>query len=368
MANDIALIALPATSVTYRFVSVHRIVGFSDLRPTPELLAAREIPLNLGVAGVSATLIFDPNAALSEVDRGAALGQLMLLGFTGQRAPGDVLNAVHEQAAVYAQERLKKFGAPGVYLVLEARGDLISTPTEVARDLGGALLAFDAVDKTALKAQYAPLVSAAVAAVALSVETTTDVANVADGIALALPDGRQLYSVTMTGSSASLTTARPATDKDARAIEMAMAALMGDERLATPSRLLVGALRSTADRLEAFLFAWAGLEMVIRKYTGGCERGEWVHTVPEAFRAIASALHEGFRDGGHPYYSLAQKSRVFALTHKMGSGEDLGAEITRIRRAYREPLYHEGAIADRLPVEALVSLLRKAIAAAVNSD
>lgn len=30
-----------------------------------------------------------------------------------------------------------------------------------------------------------------------------------------------------------------------------------------------------------------------------------------------------------------------------------GAEITRIRRAYREPLYHEGAIADRLPVEAL---------------
>jgi hypothetical protein len=368
MADEVALKALPATPITYRFVSVHRIVGFSDLRTTPALQAAREIPLNLGIAGVSATLIVDPNAALSEVDRAAALAHLLLLGFAGQRAPGDVLNAVHEQAAVYAQERLKKFGAPGVYLVLEARGELISTPTEVARDLDGALFAFDAVDKTAIKARYAPLVSAALAAVALSVDTTTDVANVADGISFTLPDGRQLYSVTMTVGSASLTTARPATDKDARAIEMAMAALIGDERLATPAQLLVDALRSTADRLEAFLFAWAGLEMVVRKCTVGCERGEWVLTVPEAFRTIASALHEGFRDGGHPHYSLAQKSRMFALSHRMGSGEDLGAEITRIRRAYREPLYHEGSIADRLPVEALVLLLRKVIAAALNSD
>lgn len=238
---------------------------------------------------------------------------------------------------------------------------------EIARDLGAAVFAFDAVDRTALKAKYASLVRAALAAVALSVDTTTDVANVAEGIALTLPDGRPLYSLTMTAGSARLTTARPATDKDARAIEMAMATLIGDERLATPSRLLVDALRSAADRLEAFLFAWAGLEMVIRKYTAGCERGEWIQAVPEAFRAIASAVHEGFREGGHPHYSLAQKARVFALTHQMGAGEDLATEINQIRKAYREPLYHEGAITDRLPVEALVSLLRKVIAAAMDA-
>jgi hypothetical protein len=88
--------------------------------------------------------------------------------------------------------------------------------------------------------------------------------------------------------------------------------------------------------LEAFIFAWAALEMVIRKYTVGCESGEWVQSVPEAARETASALHKGFIDACHEHYSLATKSRVFALTHKMGSGEDLAVEVTRIRKAYRE--------------------------------
>ena len=200
MTDDVAMTTLPATPVRYRFVSVHRIVGFSELRTIPELLTARELPLDLHMTGVSANLTIDPNQALTEIDRGAALGHLMLLGFfSDQRAPVDLLTAIHEKASGYAQERLKKFGAPGVYLVLEARGDVISTQAEVARDLGGAMFAFDAVDKKALIAPYAPLVSAAVAAVALCVDTTSDVANVADGVELTLPDDRPLYSLTFLG-------------------------------------------------------------------------------------------------------------------------------------------------------------------------
>ncbi len=307
MADDTALTALPATLISYRFVSVNRIVGFSELRMTPELEVTQALPPDLGIAGVSATLIVDPNAALTEVDRGAALGHLMMLrAFAGKGPTGDLLQAIRERAEEYARERLKKFGPSGVYLVLESRGEPLSTPTAVARDLGGALLGFDVVDKKALKSQYGALVSAALAAVALSVDTTTDIADVANGIALTLPDGRPLYSLTITGGNASLTTARPATDKDARAIEKAMPALMRDERLRSPSRLLVDALRSTTDRLEAFIFGWAALEMVIRKCTVGCERGEWLHTVPEVQREIASALHQGFIDGCKPAANVDQ--------------------------------------------------------------
>jgi hypothetical protein len=367
MADDAALTALPATPVNYRFVSVSRIVGFSELRMTPELEVIQSLPLDLGVAGVSATLTVDPNSALTEVDLGAALGHLMMLrAFVGQSPPGDLLQAMRERAAEFARERLKKFGPTGVYLVLEARGKLVSSPTEVARDLGGALLAFDAVDKKTLKAQYAPLVSASLAAVALSANTTTDLAHVADGVVLTLPDARPLYSLTITGSNANLTAARSATDTDARAIEKAMASLIRDERLKSPSRLLVDALRSTADRLEAFIFGWAALEMVIRKFTVGCEDGEWVQTVPQAVRESASTLHERFIDGGHQHYSLAERTRIFALRHGLGPGEDLAAEITQLRKAYREPLYHEGAIADQFPVEAIVVLARKLLAAAAR--
>jgi hypothetical protein len=368
MADETALIALPATPVAYWFVSAHRIVGFSELRTGQELGATRELPLNLGVAGMSAYLTSDPNAALIEIDRGTAVGHLMLLGFGGHRTPGDVLKAVNEQAAGYAQERLKKFATPGVYLVLQARGELVTAPTEIARDLGGALFAFDAVDKKALRAQYAPLVSAALTAVALTVNTTADVTLVADGIALTLPDGRPLYSVTMTGGNVNVITSRPATDSDARAIEKAMTAVLRDERLRSPSRLLVDALRSSSDRLEAFIFAWAALEMVVRKYTAGCETGEWVRSVPDKHRITAAAIHAAYVDGGYQYYSLAAKSRAFALTHRLGTGEDIAAEVTRIRTAFREPLYHEGAIAEQLPVEAVVALVRRVIEAAVNSE
>jgi len=200
------------------------------------------------------------------------------------------------------------------------------------------------------------------------VDRTTDIDNVADGIALILPDGRPLYSVTITGGNANLITARPATANDAHAIERAMAALIGDKRLVTPSRLLVDALRSSTDRLEAFIFAWAGLDAVIRKFTADCETGKWLSKVPEEYRAAAAALHREYVDQGHRHYSLAQMARTFALCHKMGSGEDLAADITRLKNAYREPIYHQGSIADWLPVEAVTALLRQVIDAAVNSD
>ncbi len=369
MTDDPTTIHLPATSVRYAFVSVHRIVGFSEIRSGSELRVVRDLPLNLGIADVSARLTADFSADLMEVDRRAALAHLMLLGFAGQREPGPILEAIHEHAVVLAQERLKKLGPSGVYLVLEARGDVITTPTDIARDLGAALLAFDAVDKKALQKQHEPLMSAALTAVALAVNTTVDVSLVADGVALTLPDGRPLYSITVTGGNVSLITSRPATESDARAIESVMTAVLRDGRLGSPTRLLVDALRSTADRLEGFILAWAALEMMIRKYTAGCETGEWVERVSENDRQAAVTLHQAHCDGGHQNYSLAARARVFALTHKMGSGEDLATEVTRIRKAFREPLYHEGAIADRqFPVEAVIALLRKVIAAAVDIE
>lgn len=368
MTDQISVTALPATPVRYRFVSVHRIVGFSELRQSPDLLTVLDLPLNLDLPEVSAYLTMDPNPPLTEVDRGAAVGHMMLQGFAGQRTAGDTLAAVHERAADYAKERLKASGIPGVYLVLEGNGNLVTTPTEVARDLGGAILAFDSVDKRALMENFAPLVSAALAGVVLNVDTTSDVSLVSHGISVTLPDGRPLYSVTITAGNASLVTSRPATDKDAGKIERAITALIGNQRLVTPSRLLVDALRSTGDRLEAFIFAWAALEMTIRKYTSGCENGKWIDGVREQDHSTATELHHAYVKGGHQHYSLAARTQVFALTHQMGSGNEFANEISRLRKAYREPLYHEGAIVQQLPVEAVIGLASKFMKAVVKCD
>jgi hypothetical protein len=57
---------------------------------------------------------------------------------------------------------------------------------------------------------------------------------------------------------------------------------------------------------------------------------------------------------------------VFALSHALELDESLAAEVTRIKNLYREPLYHRGLISDQLPVEAVVSLAKKCIAAATK--
>jgi hypothetical protein len=106
--------------------------------------------------------------------------------------------------------------------------------------------------------------------------------------------------------------------------------------------------------------------MTIRKYTVRYENGEWLNNLSEGNRELAAALHQDYVDGGHQYYSLAQKVRAFALCCGLGPGEDLAEEITRVRKQYREPLYHEGAIEAQLPVETVVALTRRVMRAALK--
>jgi hypothetical protein len=134
MAEESTVTPLPATQLRYRYVSVHRVVGFSELRTGADSAVVRELPLSLGVAGISASLSVDPNPALAEVDRGTAIGYLMLRELVGQGAAGNVIESIRATVEEIGQERMKPHGAAGVYLVIEARGELTSTPTAVARD------------------------------------------------------------------------------------------------------------------------------------------------------------------------------------------------------------------------------------------
>jgi len=366
MADEIQLTTVPAGSVRYRFVSVHRVAGFSKLQTKSTQQTISELQIDLGIEGVSAMLTIDPTAALAQIDRGTAFAHLLLCGLGGHRESEDILSAVEDRAQEIALERLSKHGSPSIYLVLEAQGVAFTTPTTTARDLGRALLAFDAVDKDALKEKHQFIVTTALTAVALTVRKSIDISKVVDGIALTLPDERPLYSLTASMGAVGLTVARVATDEDARDIKEMITAIIQNKNLNSPSRLLADALRSTTDRLESFILSWAALEMVIRKHTAGCESGEWLHRVAVADRDSAAALHQTYIDGCHQNYSLAQKAQMFAFTHEMGAGEDLAAEIVRIRKNFREPLYHEGTVANTLPVESVIALALRAVGAVIK--
>jgi hypothetical protein len=354
MTQEPPVVPLEAVPVRYRFVSAHRVVGLSAL---PE---NRDLALDLGEAHVTARLTLDPNTALAAVDRGAALAYLMFrAAFQGNNFGPDILAAVETEVAERASERRERF-PNAVFLLLEALGQVTSTPTEVARDLKEAVFAFDAIDKAAIQTAHQPLVSAALAAMALNHDASADIIRLSEGVELKLPDGRPLYSLSIRGGPAKVIAARPATVATAEAFQRAVRTLLHDEHLASPTRLWVDAVRSTNNRLEAFILAWAALEMLIRKFTVDCEDGEWLTRVPEGARASAAALHQAFVASEHQFYSLADRTKVFALLFGIADGVELAAELIRVKNAYREPLYHRGVIQEAaLPVDTLIALARR---------
>lgn len=78
---------------------------------------------------------------------------------------------------------------------------------------------------------------------------------------------RPLYSITFSTGDTRLSTARPATDTDtdARVTQKAISAWLEKSVYLRYRGWPVCAARSIDDRLEAFIFAWAALEMVVRK-------------------------------------------------------------------------------------------------------
>jgi hypothetical protein len=357
MEGSVKTIILPETPLRYRFVSVHRIAGLSAL---PE---GRDATLDLGAANVTATLTTDPTPALAAVERCAALGFLMLSAFQGREAGKDILGDAEKIHQERASERREKF--PGaIYLVVQAHGEVTSSRTEAARDLEGAVLALDAVDKIAIRRLYDRLIEVAVTSVVLTLNATSDVVAVTDGVTFEMPDGRPLYSLSFRMGQARMTLSRVATTDDVQAFQRTAGALLNDARLQGPSRLFVDALRRSGDRLEAFIMGWAAIDMLLGKYTRNCENGQWLDRVPADQRALAVEIHGAFADSGHQFYSFVDRARVYAL---LFGGEDLSAELRRIKDNFREPLYHQGAVAeDALPVDTVIELLKKLMSVLVR--
>jgi len=294
------------------------------------------------------------------------LGYLALRAvFQGIHVGSDALQAAEGLREERAKERLEKFPS-AVYLVVEAIGDKISIATDIARETPEAVIAFDALDKQAITAAHQPLVSAAVTALVLTLNTTPDAIHVLDGVELTLPDSRPLYTFAASGGAIRVMSARPARGDEVETFEKTVRPLLADNRLTTPSRLLVDALRSTDDRLEAFIFAWAALEVLIGKQMTKCESGAWIVSAPDRVRATAEELHRQVLARCRPYYSFLDRTKAFCLLNGLDA-EAITAEIAHLRTTFREPLYHSGQFEESaLPVDAVINLVRRLMASIVD--
>lgn len=144
-----------------------------------------------------------------------------------------------------------------------------------AHDLGFADVAFDAVDKEAIRARHRRAVDAALAAVAVSLARgSRQIQTVAEGEWFERADGKPLFSVTFE-MRAEASIAAPLDDETALRAQQLMALLASAGELRMVCHLLVRSLTGTQDRLRAFIFAWSALEILVGKLTSGFESGEW---------------------------------------------------------------------------------------------
>lgn len=363
--DAVALTQLPPSTVKYRFISIHRIGAFNRVPRSLDGSSQQQCAIDLDVADAKAFLTQDASAAWLAIDRNTAVGCHLLFGSDVKQNATSFLGAIEAKAIEIAANRQAKLPRASVFLVIEAVGEIATPELHPVRDLGDAVVALDAVDKEALCAQNQNLVETVVSSVALSIGRYADIELLVDGVTLTLPDGRPLYSATFTGHGTALASARPATLQEIAAIEQNVSLTLSEPRLTTALRLIVHALRSREDRIEAFLLAWAALEMVIKKFTTGCRLGCWIDSLPDAKRESARNLHANYVREGHKDYSLGQRVRAFSLLYGI-QDDELATEINQIQKEFREPLYHQGVISSVLPVERVVSITLQLVQAALS--
>jgi phospholipid N-methyltransferase len=352
MAAENTVVPLAAARLRYRFVSISQIVGFSDLRE------AKDLELPLGLDNARAFLTLDPSSSVASIDRCTGLAYLAFNGFEGKTTAPEILADLERQRQRIVAERAKSFPA-AVFLIVETHGIITSKATDVSRDLGDAVFAFDAVDKSALIAAHQPQVNAIVCSLLLVINTSTDIVRVLEGIAFTLPDNRPLYTISITMGEARLTHAVAATADHAARFAQIFHSMRANVQLQTPSRLWADASRASTDRLEAFILAWAGLEAILGKYTAGAESGQWLQQVSDARRAEAEKVHGDWRKEGHRGYSLGERIQVFALLTGLDGHEDLAQEIVGLKNRFREPLFHRGEIQEaKLPVDRVRAIVK----------
>ena len=142
------------------------------------------------------TLVRDADGPLALIDRGAAIGRLMLKGIAGKRGETDFQTALASEIAEIQAERRKMVGGQAM-LVVEATGVVdasLNGPTQECEDF---IATFDAIDKKSIKATHRADIEAMMLAIAIESETPSKFAMLSEGSYLINDDGKVVHSISL---------------------------------------------------------------------------------------------------------------------------------------------------------------------------
>lgn len=312
-------------------------------------------------------LTCDPDPVLAGVDQTSAIGRLTLKGFAGQRGSLDYTAALAAEVDEIKAERKKKIAGQAV-LCFEAQGEIDATLNESIREHAEFIVAFDAVDKPAVRQLHQSDVEAMKAAVAFESDVPSRFADVAEGIYLVNEAGKRVYSITFS-MSGEITTSTSLSETAPKRISARYAALNQATDLDSVERLFSQMAEYGSDRLKAFLSGWAALEILIAKSFKAYEQA----FLSPFTRAEQPTLRERFlgRIKGvmKDKYRLTDKFiAVTAVLFPSDSDDKVQEDFQSFCRLkdLRDSIFHGEPFSERdLPVHELATLLRKYVLARI---
>jgi hypothetical protein len=289
----------------------------------------------------------------------------MLKGLVGQQGTVDFPTALEAEVAEIKAEREKKTGAYAV-LVVEAHGDIPATFHKPTREYGGFVIAFDAVDKLAVRRTHQSEIEAMKTAVAFETDVPSRFAALGEGTYLIDEEGKIIYSVNFSMPTEATVSTNLSSDGLDR-ITARYSMLQRANDIESVQRLFSQVADFGADRLKAFLSGWAALEMLIAK---SFKTYEQVFLSPLAIPG-QPILRDRFlgriKDVMKDKYRLTDKFVVvaavlFPTTPDVQLQEDYD-KFCRLKKL-RDSIFHGHEFSEHdLPIYELTPLLRKYVVA-----
>jgi len=205
----------------------------------------------------------NPDSLLLDVDRGVALGRLLLFGLVGQNGPEEFSIALEKHIEEIKAERTNKFGSQPV-LVFEANGEIEPALTSNLREHENYVVTLDAFDKKAVMRNHQAEIESMKLAIAFESEYSSKFAALSEDTFLISETGQIIYSINLLFSG-EVSASSALLPERAVSISDRFSLLQNSNDLKSVGRLIAQMTDSRTDRLKAFLAGWTALEILISK-------------------------------------------------------------------------------------------------------
>ncbi len=311
-------------------------------------------------------LTCEPDDYLASLDRGLAIGLLMLRGLVGQGESSEFDDRLNAELDGLREERKKKIGNTAV-LVFTATGEIQAPVAGPSREYKDFIITFDAVDKVSLRRKHRADVQAMKLALALEGNSGSKFSSLADGVYLTDESNRIIYSFSPSFGLADVFVFAGLTQEIQSRVSNRYRALRRDSSLEQVHRLFSEMSDRDNDRLRVFLSGWAAFEILISK-TFKIYEQEFLSPLRGAGQPnLRDRFLKQLRDVMKGKYRLMDKFLV------VSSVLFPDADDTTVEQDYqhfkklkelRDAIYHGNEVSEKdLPVTELSMLLRKYISA-----